>query len=126
MRRQELKGTYTVPIECSNCDYNGTAELPKGTPASSVTTCPNCGCKTAHKRGPKDILPFVPRRVVPSPFPRPWYPDGVWTEPKIKDNPSYIHDGPLPEIRFGDNITKEFAVILDPPSLDMGITNFRC
>lgn len=44
------KATYSVKVECSNCDHKGTTQLPKGTviPLTPMD-CPNCGCKTAVK-----------------------------------------------------------------------------
>lgn len=55
--------TYTVNVECSNCDYVGTAELPKGKPFNEAIECPNCGCISARKQShgrqkAGDILPF--------------------------------------------------------------------
>lgn len=42
--------TYTVPGQCSNCDYDGPLTFEKGVASSGDVMCPNCGCKTASRR----------------------------------------------------------------------------
>lgn len=44
-----MSDTYSVNVECSNCDHKGQAELPKGTPVPNAIACPHCGCVTARK-----------------------------------------------------------------------------
>jgi DNA-directed RNA polymerase subunit RPC12/RpoP len=48
-----MSDTYSIEVECSNCDKSSKAELPKGTPADEPLECPNCGCKTAKKKRAK-------------------------------------------------------------------------
>ncbi len=96
-KKEERSGnaTYTVNIECANCDYIGTSELPKGQPFNEAVTCPNCGCKSAKKQQkPKagDILPFKAS---------PWRQPSPWTlRISEEDKPEYKRDstkhGPLP------------------------------
>jgi len=66
-----MSGTYNVNIQCDNCDFEGQTTLPRGTPVSHSMTCPNCGCKSAHKQTTK-IVPFPRPRIPPPNKPLPW------------------------------------------------------
>ena len=90
----KTSGTYSIRVECSNCDHQGTLELPKGHAADGKHKCPNCGCETAVKATPKPpmipyvpkpdrIAPFVPR--MPSlPYPEPWISPSPFTPKERK------------------------------------------
>lgn len=77
---------YTIHITCSNCDYVGTIEVPKGTLATDLRECPNCGCKTATKKN--KVKP--PSKSGRNPFRElPYYPPlPQW----------YLDDSPLPPV----------------------------
>ena len=45
---EPMIATYTITVECDNCDYEGEAEIPKGTKVADGD-CPNCGCQTVVK-----------------------------------------------------------------------------
>ena len=34
--------TYSIAVECSNCDFNGKTDIPKGVSVEEHP-CPNCG-----------------------------------------------------------------------------------
>lgn len=57
--------TYTVNVECSNCDHSGQTQIEKGKPVPDVIECPNCGCATAKKRA---------KYVLPNTETKPWWP----------------------------------------------------
>lgn len=40
--------TYRLRYFCSNCNYRGTVEIPKGMP-NHTKNCPSCGCYTYKK-----------------------------------------------------------------------------
>ena len=48
----EVSETYSIDAQCSNCDWKGKAEIPKGVPVKVgdpldvMATCPECGCTT--------------------------------------------------------------------------------
>ena len=102
MRRSDVTSTYQIPIQCSNCNYNGTADIVKGELVPSAILCPNCGCETAKKREPP-ILPIIKPAKPWYPYhTRPWIP---WTTDVKRDDNIYKRnpgDGPLPEIRMND------------------------
>jgi hypothetical protein len=62
-------GTYTVLVDCENCEYSDTAELPKGTKISDAT-CPECGC-TELVRHEQPYGGDVRREPEPQPGPSP-------------------------------------------------------
>lgn len=39
---------YTAQVHCENCEYQGEAQIPKGTLVGNGT-CPNCGCNSIRK-----------------------------------------------------------------------------
>ena len=51
--------TYSVNVECSNCDHVGLLNIPKGTPVADKMECPNCGCETAKKHEPVVNMPLI-------------------------------------------------------------------
>lgn len=53
MKLVSEKPVYSVPVKCSNCDYDGEKEILKGCPVAEKMECPNCGCETATKVPPK-------------------------------------------------------------------------
>lgn len=72
--------TYSVYTSCSNCDFTGEVNLPKGTLIKDVLQsikCPTCGCETLTKstkskpdflRNP-NVNPFTtPIKRRPQPF----------------------------------------------------------
>ena len=67
------KPTYTIKIECSNCDHIGDIKIPKGKAVCQKMECPNCGCKTASKHVPRFDLPQIPDAPWQNPYrlPRP-------------------------------------------------------
>lgn len=87
--------TYTIHVQCDNCDFYGEVSLPKGTPAAHSIECPNCGCKTAHKPSVKHIP--LPRLPYPPPIPKdkPRIDDWFPKEPK-PDRIPYISTSPAP------------------------------
>ena len=74
--------SYSINVVCSNCDYAGEMELPKGTPVGEQMECPTCGCEFATKVPPpnpfSDALTKVPPR--PPHHPHPMIP----TDPNIR------------------------------------------
>lgn len=40
--------TYSVEVECSNCNFKDTIKIMKGILISGER-CPNCGCKTLER-----------------------------------------------------------------------------
>lgn len=59
--------TYTVNVECSNCQRDGQIQVAKGTLVPEVSVCPTCGCETAK---PKCLKPYtigwpsIPRKPI--------------------------------------------------------------
>lgn len=50
--RRENKGSYYVPVACSNCEWSGWLRSSKGHEVSYSIwlSCPNCACSTTLKR----------------------------------------------------------------------------
>lgn len=76
--------TYSVDIECDNCEHKGKVFLPRGMKISDVlskTDCPCCGCKTLEKERKfivEKIQPFYP---LPNPPTNPSYPNTIPCKP---------------------------------------------
>jgi len=60
-----MSNTYSINITCSNCDYAGSVDIPKGTPVSSSIKCPNCECDTARKNPEKVPLTYRHPKIIP-------------------------------------------------------------
>ena len=69
--------TYTIQVQCSNCDHIGPTEIQRGTPVPDQLECPNCSCKTAKKYKGVSSLPII--REKESTWP---WPPRIWTEPE--------------------------------------------
>ena len=78
--------TYSVNVECSNCDHVGPLEIPKGTPVADKMECPNCGCETAKKH------------------------ELVVGEPLIQWPPDYPPVTPSPYVKDGDGLSPPYEV----------------
>lgn len=68
-----MSETYSVRCECSNCEWAGEIEVPKGTLKPTSAVCPNCGCNTASAtrksiKVEKPYQPSWPKPWAPSPF----------------------------------------------------------
>ena len=48
-----MSETYTIQVTCSNCDYLGDVDIPRGTEFKNYNNasvvCPTCGCSTLRK-----------------------------------------------------------------------------
>lgn len=45
MNTKPFSTTYDMQVQCSNCGYEGTIQIPKGYMVYTQK-CPNCTCKT--------------------------------------------------------------------------------
>lgn len=45
-----MNDTYTIHVECFNCDAVGDIAIAKGNRADGDHICPTCGCQTARKK----------------------------------------------------------------------------
>jgi hypothetical protein len=67
--KPEVSETYSVNAKCSNCEWEGDAEIPKGFPIKKgecldvLYLCPDCGCKTLVRC---DKLQTVTAPLVPN------------------------------------------------------------
>lgn len=62
MKEQEVSDTYTIQMQCTNCDEDVQVKLAKGTSADGEHECPNCGCATASKK-PRAMQMQIVERV---------------------------------------------------------------
>jgi hypothetical protein len=50
-KQEEQKRTYTLKMYCHNCGWEGSKEIPKGTPRANTNAfCPRCECPTLGPR----------------------------------------------------------------------------
>ncbi len=80
-----MSETYSIEVECRNCDKSGKAQIERGTPVPDEIECPNCGCKTAKKKRVADTRPIYGRDETLPWDRKPIFPDPVvWQhEPEI-------------------------------------------
>lgn len=88
--------TYSVGIECNNCDHKGKVFLPRGMKISEVlskTDCPHCGCKTLEKKSSFIIEKIQPYTPLPNPPTNPTIP---WQQPFYFDRVTCSDDSKRP------------------------------
>lgn len=57
------KGSYYVPVECTNCDWKGWMQCTKGHEPTTLThDCPRCGCSTIERDDSRKMAFKKPRR----------------------------------------------------------------
>ena len=88
--------TYSVNVECSNCDHVGPLDIPKGTLVADKMECPNCGCETAKKHEPVVNMPLNP-----------------WPAPDHRPNPIFHPPiNPSPLIKDDDGLSSPYEVTM--------------
>lgn len=78
----EEPGMYHVAAFCTNCDWRGYLQMPKGKECSGTHKCPNCECTTAKKELP-------PLKGPVDPLERQWRgaPPVSWEQPSVPKKP---------------------------------------
>ena len=90
------KETYSVQVECSNCEQSGTREITKGVPVPPLMECPRCGCVTAKKKQ-KNIHIQVTKPYNPwVDFPKYEPPPPRWIDDSPRVGDIYCEESPTP------------------------------